>query len=201
MGMIEFEESAIQVDATIVGEGLGIEPSLLQAHMREGKVTSMCERGVDEDIGRHRLTFFYGSRRFRLIIDEAGSPTLLDQLLRSSSCGVGAQAERLTVAPGNEHGSSNPRIKCLGPWCSSGFRCRETSEWLRIAHCAGQTGQPRPANLHLIEVDDGREAGAGMMIIEKMLPRALGRKLAVVSIERNLDSLGAELELEKMIAV
>ncbi len=36
MGMIEFEESAIQVDATIVGEGLGIEPSLLQAHMREG---------------------------------------------------------------------------------------------------------------------------------------------------------------------
>ena len=71
MGMIEFEESAIQVDATIVGEGLGIEPSLLQAHMREGKVTSMCERGVDEDIGR--WTFFYGSRRFRLIIDEAGN--------------------------------------------------------------------------------------------------------------------------------
>src|SRR6266849_1976484 len=68
MGMIEFEESAIQVDATIVGEGLGIEPSLLQAHMREGKVTR-----VDEDIGRHRLTFFYGSRRFRLIIDEAGN--------------------------------------------------------------------------------------------------------------------------------
>jgi hypothetical protein len=60
---------------------------------------------------------------------------------------------------------------------------------------------PRPPNLHLIEVDDGREAGAGMMIIEKMLPRALGRKLPVDSIEGNLDSLGAELELEKMIAV
>jgi hypothetical protein len=40
-----------------------------------------------------------------------------------------------------------------------------------------------------------------MMIIEKMLPRALGRKLPVDSIEGNLDSLGAELELEKMIAV
>ena len=73
MGMIEFEESAIQVDATIVGEGLGIEPSRVQAHMREGKVTSLCERGVDEDIGRHRLTFFCGSRRFRLIVDEAGN--------------------------------------------------------------------------------------------------------------------------------
>jgi len=45
------------------------------------------------------------------------------------------------------------------------------------------------------------DARPGMMIIEKLLPRALGRKLAVVSIERNLDSLGAELELEKMIAV
>jgi hypothetical protein len=68
----------------------------------------------------------------------------------------------------------------------------------RIAQ--GRHGQRRRANLHLIEVGDGREAGAGMMIIEKMLPRALGRKLAVVSIER-LDSLGAELELEEMIAV
>ena len=56
----------------------------------------------------------------------------------------------------------------------------------RIAQ--GRHGQPRPASLHLIEVGDGREAGAGLMIIEKMLPRALGRKLAVVSIERNLDS-------------
>ena len=69
----------------------------------------------------------------------------------------------------------------------------------RIAQ--GQTWPARQQILHLIEVGDGREAGAGMMIIEKMLPRALGRKLAVVSIERNLDSLGAELELEKMIAV
>ena len=37
----------------------------------------------------------------------------------------------------------------------------------RIAQ--GRHGQPRPANLHLIEVGDEREAGAGMMIIEKTL--------------------------------
>jgi Family of unknown function (DUF6522) len=73
MRMIKFEEGAIQVDATIVGEGLGIEPSRVQAHVLEGKVTSLCERGVDEDIGRHRLTFCCGSRRFRLIVDEAGN--------------------------------------------------------------------------------------------------------------------------------
>jgi hypothetical protein len=52
-------EGAIQVDATIVAEGLGIEPSLVQGRMREGKITSQCERGIDEDNGPYRLTFFF----------------------------------------------------------------------------------------------------------------------------------------------
>ena len=73
MPKIEFEDGAIQVDATIVGEGLGIEPSLVQAQMREGTITSLCEQGVDEDNGRYRLTFFSASRRFRLIIDDTGN--------------------------------------------------------------------------------------------------------------------------------
>ncbi|QPC88800.1 hypothetical protein GA830_18050 (plasmid) [Mesorhizobium sp. NBSH29] len=73
MPKIEFEDAAIQVDATIVGEGLGIAPSLVQTQMREGKITSLCERGVDEDDGLCRLTFFSASRRFRLIVDEAGN--------------------------------------------------------------------------------------------------------------------------------
>ena len=73
MGTIEFEQGAIVVDARIVGEGLGLEPSRLHALMREGKVTSSCERGIEDDIGRHRLTFFNGSRRLRLIVDEAGN--------------------------------------------------------------------------------------------------------------------------------
>ncbi|WP_246233380.1 DUF6522 family protein [Aurantimonas aggregata] len=72
MPRIEFEDGAIQVDAAIVGEGLGIEPSLVQAQMREGIITSLCERGADEDDGRYRLTFFSASRRFRLIVDDTG---------------------------------------------------------------------------------------------------------------------------------
>lgn len=72
MSRIEFEDGAIRVDATIIGEGLGIEPSLVQAHMREGKITSLCERGADEDDGRHRLTFFWASRRFCLVVDDEG---------------------------------------------------------------------------------------------------------------------------------
>jgi hypothetical protein len=73
MAMIEFEEGAIQVDATIVAEGLGIEPSLVQERMRDGKITSLCERGIDEDNGRYRLTFFSENRRFRLVVDERGN--------------------------------------------------------------------------------------------------------------------------------
>ena len=73
MAMIEFEGGAIQVDATIVAEGLGIQPSLVQERMREGKITSLCERGIDEDSGRYRLTFFSENRRFRILVDENGN--------------------------------------------------------------------------------------------------------------------------------
>ena len=73
MAMVEFEDGAIQVDVAVVAKGLGIEPALVQEGMREGKITSLCERGVEEDEGRHRVTFFSGSRRFRLVVDNEGN--------------------------------------------------------------------------------------------------------------------------------
>ena len=72
MAMIEFEDGAIQVDVAIVAKGLGIEPSLVQERMRDGKITTLCERGIDDDKGRHRLSFFSENRRFRLVVDEDG---------------------------------------------------------------------------------------------------------------------------------
>jgi hypothetical protein len=73
MAAIEFEQGAIQVDAAIVGENLGVAPALVPGCMRDGTITSLCERGVDRDAGRYRLTFFRGNRRFRLIVDEGGT--------------------------------------------------------------------------------------------------------------------------------
>jgi Family of unknown function (DUF6522) len=70
---IEFEGGVIQIDASIVAEGLGMRPPLLLEQMREGTITSLCERGTEADHGRHRLTFFSGSRRFRLVVDESGA--------------------------------------------------------------------------------------------------------------------------------
>jgi hypothetical protein len=84
MSTVTCEGSDFSVDAAIVAEGLGIEPATVLDAMRQGRITSLCERGVDEDAGRSRLTFFHGDRRLRLVIDEGG--TILD---RSVEDGVG----------------------------------------------------------------------------------------------------------------
>lgn len=73
MKSLEFADGAIQIDATIVAQGLGMLPPLLMERLREGKITSLCERGIDADRGRYRLTFFFANRRFRLVVDESGA--------------------------------------------------------------------------------------------------------------------------------
>jgi hypothetical protein len=70
---IQFEEGSISVDAKLIGKSLGVEVPLVQALMREGKITSICERGIDVDAGTYRLTFFHANRRLRLIVGEAGN--------------------------------------------------------------------------------------------------------------------------------
>ena len=86
MHKVEIQDGVIQVDASIVGKHLGLEPFEVQKLMREGKLTSSCERGVDEDEGHYRLTFFHGGRRLRLIIDNAG------RIIRRSLIDFGAKA-------------------------------------------------------------------------------------------------------------
>lgn len=73
MEPIRFEDSNIEVDATVVAAGLKISPALLLERLRDGTVTSRCEKGIDEDAGRYRLTFFSDTRRFQLIADANGA--------------------------------------------------------------------------------------------------------------------------------
>lgn len=63
----------IEVDATLIGEGLELEPSLVQGYLRQGTISSLCERGIDEDDGHYRLTFYFKKRRFRIVTDRAGN--------------------------------------------------------------------------------------------------------------------------------
>ena len=93
VAMIEFEEGAIQVDAAIVAKGLRIEPSLVQELLREGKITTLCERGIDEDEGQHRLTFYSENRRFRLVVDE-GENVIQSSAVDYGDRGLPASARR-----------------------------------------------------------------------------------------------------------
>ncbi|MGH3631006.1 MAG: DUF6522 family protein [Sciscionella sp.] len=72
MSKVDFDDNSISVDAKLIGTSLGVDASLVQPFMREGKITSACERGVDADAGTYRLTFFHANRRLRLIVGESG---------------------------------------------------------------------------------------------------------------------------------
>ena len=69
---IEVQSDAIQVDATVLADGLGIEASVVPSLTRTGQLTSLCEHGLGEDQGRFRLTFFYRGKRFRVTVDGTG---------------------------------------------------------------------------------------------------------------------------------
>jgi hypothetical protein len=73
MKPIQFRDGAVQVDASLIAEGLGITLPLLRQQMQAGEITSLAERGTDADNGRHRLTFFSAHRRFRLVVDAEGA--------------------------------------------------------------------------------------------------------------------------------
>jgi hypothetical protein len=73
MKPVEFADGAVEIDASIVADGLGIALPRLREGMRNGTITSISERGIDEDQGRRRLTFFSEHRRFRVVIDASGT--------------------------------------------------------------------------------------------------------------------------------
>jgi hypothetical protein len=81
-----FEGDTVQVPAAIIAHGLDLEASTVLLLMRGGEVTSHCEKGENEDAGRYRLTFFYKSRRFQLVIDSKG------KVLRRSKIDFGERA-------------------------------------------------------------------------------------------------------------
>ncbi|HYA79958.1 MAG TPA: DUF6522 family protein [Methylocystis sp.] len=62
---IAFEDDAVQVPAAVIAYGFDLETPMVQSLMRSGELTSLCEKGENEDVGRYRLTFFYKNRRLQ----------------------------------------------------------------------------------------------------------------------------------------
>lgn len=63
---------SIEVEASAIASGLGLDADQVPALMRRGEITSICETGVGDDEGRRRLTFFFRNIRLSLVIDTAG---------------------------------------------------------------------------------------------------------------------------------
>ena len=82
--VIKMADGAYQVEASVIAAGLDIETDRVVVLLRSGEITSKSEQGIGEDAGFHRLTFYYGNRRFRVIIDETG------QIVRGSTVNFGA---------------------------------------------------------------------------------------------------------------
>ncbi len=71
MTSVETGDDGFVVKAEILAEAFGIAASEVQGLMKSQAITSRCEKGVDEDDGRWRLTFFHNNRAFRLTVDDS----------------------------------------------------------------------------------------------------------------------------------
>ena len=67
---VEITNGDIVVDAVLLGELLGIQPAEIPALMKAGAITSTFEKGVGDDAGEYRLSFFYRNRRLQLGVNE-----------------------------------------------------------------------------------------------------------------------------------
>ena len=90
MSAIQFLDGSFEIDASFLGRGLDLAPSRIPDLLRSGAITSRCERGIGDDEGRYRITFFHEGRRLRIVIDHDGS------ILQLSSIDFGT--ERLPSA-------------------------------------------------------------------------------------------------------
>lgn len=68
MTQITPDGEGFQVDAELLAEGFGLTADEVARRMRDGRITSRCEKGEGADAGRWRLTFFHAGRALRLTL-------------------------------------------------------------------------------------------------------------------------------------
>lgn len=66
--------TTVEIDAAIVADGLGLTPADFRQLMEDRKVSVLCERGIGEDTGLYRASFYHEGKRVRLVVDETGRP-------------------------------------------------------------------------------------------------------------------------------
>ena len=75
---ITIADGEITIDAELLAPKLGLSAEALNAEMRKGVVYSVAETGVNEDIGRTRVTFRYRTRAWTVVVEPDG--TLVEKI-------------------------------------------------------------------------------------------------------------------------
>ena len=70
---VSINDESATVDVAVLADGLGIEAADISSLIRQGRLTSKFEKGIGEDAGRCRLTFWMGAKRFRIVVDAQGN--------------------------------------------------------------------------------------------------------------------------------
>jgi len=70
---ISIAEGKITMDADLLASGLGLSETLLNAEMRKGIVSGVTEIGINEDVGRTRLTLRFHTRSWTVAIEHDGN--------------------------------------------------------------------------------------------------------------------------------
>jgi len=92
--LISIANGEITIDAELVASKLGLSAESLLAEMRKGIVYSVAETGIDEDVGRTRLTFRYRSRAWTVVVDPDGQ--LLESIAPAAKA-LRANTDRLNL--------------------------------------------------------------------------------------------------------
>ncbi|MEO3416738.1 DUF6522 family protein [Roseovarius sp. CAU 1744] len=75
---LEVTDGGVTVDARDLAPLIGCRPADVPGLMREGKITSVFERGEGADAGRFRVSFRFGATKVRFTCAEDG--TVLSQI-------------------------------------------------------------------------------------------------------------------------
>lgn len=62
----------IVIDGAPVARALGLDKATFFRLLGQRKIDQLCERGVGEDAGRFRASFYHGRKRVRVVVDHAG---------------------------------------------------------------------------------------------------------------------------------
>jgi hypothetical protein len=71
-GEVAFQDGSFVVDVALLAKLLDLSAPDVQRLMRDGAITSACEKGVGEHDGQYRLTFIHATRRAYVTIDAVG---------------------------------------------------------------------------------------------------------------------------------